>query len=713
MDRQKEWRRGFGRAAQIVAACLAVPAVAGADGALGADANSLLAQATTLPEVVVTGTRPGEIGVTASRLGVPLNDIPASIEVLDQETLKQRGDRTTLEAVEKAVGWAGGYSAGNGISYSTRGFVGNDIGILHDGTRVAAPGMSARIFDTFLYDRIEILNGPASVLHGEGAISGAVNYISKNPDPSRTTREFVAGYGSFNSPRGAFALNGPIGEKNDLALRLDGVVSHSDGFVDENEYDRYHVIGALRLDARPDLRFTLKAELFADDIRDHFGLPLVDGKVDKRLLKKNYNVSDRKTRADQSVLRLDTEYALDKDVALKNQVYGLNANRHWRNAEAYRFLPATAQVEITALGDVRHEQFLVGDRFNALVTAPLLGHANRFAVGFDVNRNNSRRDANFPDVSFLVPAFAPNTPSYNQVSNNASLRPGTTTVVTTTGVFLEEQFEIAKGLKISGGFRYDRLDVDVDNHFTGAQDRKPFFAPVGRAGIVYDVLAATTLYGHYVTGTNPSRNFTLGRALNFELESSREVELGVRQRFWDGRAQAGVAVYDLVKENVLTQRPGNPNVTENIGQQSSRGIELTLGAEPVPGWRVGANAAFLTAEFDQFNADGQSLAGRIPSNVPRQIGNLWTGYRFGNGFDVGGNLRYVGQRPGDNANTFVLPSYTTLDAYVSYTLDNWEFSLRGRNLADTLALVWSETDYFQQVQIGEPRAFEARVTARF
>lgn len=710
MDRQKGWRRAFRVAGWIVISGLAQPVAAAEEGTRQGVA---VAQATTLPEVVVTGTRPSEIGVTASRLGVPLDDIPATIEVLDQDTLKRRGDRTNLEAVEKTVGWSGAYTAGNGPMFSTRGFVGNDIGILHDGTRVSTPDMSSRLFDTFLYDRIEILNGPASVLHGEGAISGAVNYISKNPDPTRTTREFVAGYGSFNSPRGAFALNGPIGERGTLAYRLDGVVSHSDGFVDETEYDRYHVIGALRLDARPDLRFTLKAELFADDIRSHFGLPLADGKVDRRLLHKNYSVSDGKARADQTALRLDTDYALAPHVALKNQVYGLNANRRWRNAENYRFLPATAQVEITGLGDVLHEQFLVGDRFNALITAPILGHANRFAVGFDVKRDNFRRDGNFPNVSFLVPAFAPNTPSFNQVSGNAPLRPGTTTVVTTTGVFFEEQFEIAKGLKISGGFRFDRLDVDIDGHLTGAQDRKPFFAPTGRAGVVYEVLPATTLYGHYVTGTNPSNPFAQVSTLDFTLESSREVELGVRQRFWDGRAHAGIAIYDLVKENILTPRPDNPNLTENIGQQSSRGIELMLGAEPVTGWQVGGNAAFLTAEFDQFNTGGQSLAGRVPANVPRQIGNLWTSYRFGGGFEVGGNLRYVGQRSGNNANTFALPSYTTLGAYASYTLDNWEFSLRGRNLADKLALVWSNSNNQQRVEIGEPRAFEARITSRF
>ena len=241
----------------------------------------------------------------------------------------------------------------------------------------------------------------------------------------------------------------------------------------------------------------------------------------------------------------------------------------------------------------------------------------------------------------------------------------------------------------------------------------PEINPEGIAGIVYEPLAGTTLYGHYVSGTNPSRNFTLGRALDFALESSTEYELGVRQKFWGNRAEAGIAVYDIVKENILTQRPNNANVTDNIGRQSARGVEISLGVEPVAGWRVGGNASFLTAEFDEFNVSGQSFAGRVPPNVPRQLGNLWTHYRFGNGFDVGGNVRYVGPRSGDNAGTFVLPSYATLDLYASYTVNNWEFSLRGRNLTDELAIVWSETDYTQQVQTGEPRAIEARVTARF
>ncbi len=671
------------------------------------DGASALAQSTTtLPEVVVTGRR-------ATLVDIPVHDNPATVNVLDQETRRARGDRTNTEAVEKVVGWSGAYTPGNGVVFSARGFVGNDISALNDGVRISNPTLSARQFDSFMFDRIEVLNGPASVLHGEGAVSGAVNYVSKQPNPESREAEAVVRYGAFNTAQAAFGAGGPASENRKLSYRIDGTVGHSDGVLDEGEYERYQVNGAVRYDVSKDLGLTFRVDGFADDLSSYFGLPLVNGQVDERVRNKNYNVSDNKTRSDQVTLRLEADYRVSEHVGFQNRLYALNANRIWRNAEAYRFDAPSSRVEITSLGDVRHEQFLFGNRFHAQLTRPLFGDDNRLAVGFDVSTNNLRRNANFPSVSFFVDAFSPNTPTFNTLNANAPLNPGATTVMNSYDLFVEDQIELSDGLKLVGGFRADFVDVDVDNHTSGLQDRKLFVAPTWRAGIVYDVRPTTTLYAHYADGETVPALADLGRALTFGTEKSREAEFGIRQRLWNDRIDLTVAVYDLVKEDLLTQRAGDPTTTENIGKQSSQGIEISLEAEPIDGWRVGGNGSILTTEFDEFNSGGRSLAGNTPANVPKQLGNIWTSYRFANGFEIGANLRYVGQRAGDNNNSFGLPSYTTFDAFAAYRRGNLEFSIRGRNLTDELTLLWAETDYGQQVQVGEPLAVEARLALTF
>lgn len=696
----------------ILGAVTAPPIVA-EDADRDQDALFAAETGTTLPEVIVTGGRSTPIGVTGSNLGVPIDDIPASIEILDQETLRQRGDRTNQEAVEKVVGWSGAYSPGNGVVFSTRGFSGNDISILHDGTRISNPTMSSRRFDTFMFERIEVMNGPASVLHGEGAISGAVNYVSKEPNPTDQEYEAVVSYGAFNTAEAAFGAGGPVSKMGKASYRIDGTLGYSDGFIDESSYERYHLNGALRYDVSEDLTLTFRAEGFADDVNSYFGMPLVNGKVDNRLRNKNYNVADNLTEADQVTLRFKIDYRASKNLRLENKFYTVNANRIWRNAEAYSFNSSTNQIQITGLGNVRHEQYLIGDRFQALLTRPLFGHENRFATGFEVSTNHFRRDANFPTVSFNVDAFSPETPSFNTVNSGAALSPGATTVIDTYGFFMEEQFEAWEGLKLVGGFRSDLLNLNVDNHNTGARDRRLFFAPTWRAGVVYNPLPGTTLYAHYTSAENPPSPFVLGRALTFDLEKSREAEIGVRQRLWNDRIELSLALYDLVKQDILTQKVGDANITENIGEQSSQGIEIAIHVEPIDGWRIGGNGSLLSAEFDEFNSNGVSLAGNLPPNVPKQLGNLWTDYRFANGLRIGASLRYVGQRTGNNTNSFGLDSYTTVDAFVAYTFGTMELSIRARNLTDELTLLWAETDFGQQVQVGEPLSVQARVVARF
>jgi len=50
---------------------------------------------------------------SASRLGISMREIPASVEIVDQTLLQERGLRTISEAVEGATGVTVGDSPGN------------------------------------------------------------------------------------------------------------------------------------------------------------------------------------------------------------------------------------------------------------------------------------------------------------------------------------------------------------------------------------------------------------------------------------------------------------------------------------------------------------------------------------------------------------------------------------------------------------------------
>jgi iron complex outermembrane receptor protein len=114
--------------------------------------------------------------------------------------MQLRGLRTAVEAVEAAVGMTGGTSFGSIPTYSTRGFGGNNVTVMRDGIRQNTASQASRTVDSFILDRIEVLKGPDGLMFGEGAIGGAVNYISKSPSAD-FRGDAIASYGAWGSYR--------------------------------------------------------------------------------------------------------------------------------------------------------------------------------------------------------------------------------------------------------------------------------------------------------------------------------------------------------------------------------------------------------------------------------------------------------------------------------------------------------------------------------
>ena len=133
-----------------------------------------------IEEVVVVGEIVGELGLlepsdAASRLGLSLFETPATIEVLDSSTMQARGYKQVTDAVQSLPGVVSGESPAAPSTFSMRGFTRSQITILRDGLWVGPANMVMRPQNTFNLDRIEVLRGPNSVLHGQGAVAGTVN----------------------------------------------------------------------------------------------------------------------------------------------------------------------------------------------------------------------------------------------------------------------------------------------------------------------------------------------------------------------------------------------------------------------------------------------------------------------------------------------------------------------------------------------------------
>lgn len=681
---------------------------------------------------------------TGSRLGLSVKETPASIEVIGQDLIEQRGARSFEEVLRGGVGMTAGGNPGAPSVGSTRGFTTGFVSYLFDGSRVGTASMTSRPQDTWNYERVEILKGPASVLYGEGAIGGIVNFVTRRPDRNNPAREAMLSYGSFHTVRAAAGLGTAVGEEG--ALRLDYSHQQSKGYIERNRQrmDNLTLGYATRL-AR-DVKLELSMDYLHDDALAYQGSVLVPagfatqptgvvsdtaGRVlDRRFAFKNYNVNDAVMDSTSVWTRARLNWAINTDWTLRNELSYYTADRRWRNAESYSF--AAPGLLNRDLVDISHDHQVLTNRLDLTNTGRLAGLANRFVVGMEYTRTRFGSERRFSDgsaatnaalrVDILNPVYG-NYIDDPALYTGAGNRTSFSTRIPTLALFAEDALSLTPQWTVIGGLRLDRIRLErgvFDLNTAATTAFSQTFNPVSaRLGTVFALDADTSLYAQYTNATAPvgTGNLLLLSAFNstFNLSKGTQAEVGIKQSLLGGRLDYTLALYRIKLSNILTRDSTTPAVTVNSGAQSSRGLELSAAWRATRQLSLSGNLAVVDARYDSLvEAGGVSRAGNRPANVPARVANLWLNYRLdGVPVKLGAGINYVGGFYTSTANTTRINAATTVDAHATWDIHpGGSLTLRVRNLADKLYATWAGISG-NQVMVGAPRSVEVSYRAAF
>ena len=688
----------------------------------------LTAQAAeNLETVEVFGRRIEGLGLSesttaGSRLDLSPLLTPASIEVLAGDVIRQRGDSSIVESVTRATGITSEATPGDGgTALSARGFVGhNSIMHLVDGARLfVGSGTVTFPFDPWSVDRIEVLHGPASVMYGQGAIGGVINVVSRQPNTQAQEAQVELGFGEDQRSHAAVDLTGPLSE--DWAYRFDVSYNQSDNWVDRADSDSLAIGGTLQWDVSDTLRLSLSYDYGDQNPMEYFGTPLLDGRLDESLREQNYNVSDQKIHYRDAWTRLKAQWQASENVQVNNQIYWLDTDRQWRNVEEYEFNPDTGEIDRFSYIGILHHQEQFGDTADVRVEHELFGRENHVAVGFDFNRVRFTHVNDFDDPQFDVSSSVPVRNFNPGVFIDASPTiPRFRTETDQYSLFFEDRMVLNEQWSVIGGARYDHASLDRFNLINPAASFDATFSDTSwRVGVVFQPAQALSFYGQYSTAVDPLGSLITTSAANqdFDLSTGEQIEVGVKQSLWDQRLEWTLAAYRIVKKDLLSQDPtsANPEDVQQVGEQSSRGLEASVALNINDRWRIDANAALLNAKFDEFGEeddDGNIVSrnGRRPPSVPEQAANLWVSWAVNEQWLARAGLRYVGKRFTDNANQLELPSYTVIDAGVDWApLPQLSLTASLRNLTDEVYAVAAYTT--SEWILGQPRT--AELTARY
>jgi len=728
-------RPPFARAPLAAALALAIAGPALAQQA-PADATR------TLPAVTVRDTEaPGRLQIdepssTGSRLGLTPRETPASVTIIDRDTIEQRGALTTQDILQSVPGMIAAAPPGFAGYVAYRGFSGGQITQLFNGISVQYDAIAGRPVDSWIYDRVEAIGGPSTFLFGAGAVGGSINYVTKL---ATRDADFVEGrvrYGSYGAFEFSAGLNQRLGEHSGRVgntLRLDLSRTGSDGWVDGNGRASTTFAGSLLTDLGPRLSHTLAVEYQKETVdRPYWGTPLLNpttgaGRILPETRFANYNSSDGIYEQTVKWGRSIIDWQVSDATSVRNTLYAYDALRDYRNVEVYRFNAANTAVVRSAALLQRHDQELVGNRLEWAHRGTLAGLKSDWSAGLDVSFNRQTRyPRSLSGTVSTVPPTGFTTESFFSIPGmTPGFVPDRTNRLDTVAVFVENRTKVLPSTSLVTALRHDRLDLEVTNQRTvtatdPAVFERTYRPTTGRIGVVQDLSPNANVYVQYSTSADPpagiltTANFAQLR--DFDLSTGQQVEVGAKGDYLDGRGTATLALYTITRNNLSIADPSNPGTTLPIGQQSARGIELATSVRPSAGWLLAGNIAWVDPQLDDFteNVGGVAVsrAGNRPPNTPTSVANLWADWAFAPGWNTGASVRYVSQVYANAANTTSAPSYTLLGLSLGYRLSkNLALTARVDNLTDEVyAANLTGTPMFF---LGAPRTYSLTLAARY
>jgi len=666
----------------------------------------LLADMQLMNEVIVSGVKVQS--ATATRTLTPIVDIPQSIVVIGQKVMREQAafDLTTITRNISGLNFTGNYSgAGSSQFFNARGFD------LNDSQSYRWNGMMIWNLGNNFSDNIEqveFLKGPTSILFGDVAPGGVMNFVTKKP-----LADFMAKVdfktGSWGLLRPAIDITGPLTKDRTIRFRINTSFESSNSFRDNVSSQKEFIAPTIAWDITPKLSFNIETVFKKSSATDDAGLVSPDGTI-------------------AGLKSLDPSLYLG-DPAHKYLYSEQNyfANLTWQISSKWRIKV------LEFYGNTDNRPF--GVWFDSPDPA---GNFARREYGYHQNSKTQTTSINAYGTFYTGPVkhniltgFEYQASKY-KYTNDGSLylldtsniyhpvhEPVTTDpfngpylpfafILARTGVFAQDQLMFFKEkLHILLGVRAGR--TRQGNHYlqgqlTGTQFdgytdniiSKNVITP--RAGVVYKLRDWWSVYSSYSEGyelNSPdifAHNYL--QYLNPPATLSSQVEFGSKANLLNDKLGITVSIFQIDKHNpygYVYLDPLHPNYDAYDvyyqGHHRSQGIELDADGKLSPTLSVTAGAAYTrTGIMD----DPGYPTGNVLPNAPKYSGNFWLNYDPAEklkGFSFGTGVFYKSSFFSSLANDrkLKIPPGYTLDVSVGYNYRQAGMQLNVMNITNQVS----------------------------
>lgn len=654
-----------------------------------------------------------------------LEDIPASVSVLNQADIRQRQAEHLEDALAMTpnVNLASGGSRANFIQIRGIGErsqfvdpINPSVGMVIDGINYSGLGHAGTLFDI---GQIEVFRGPQSTRFGADAMAGMI-YLSSTALSEDNNGQAELSYANYNSYGAGVAFGGAL--SNSFVARGSLYLYESDGFIENTFLDRKDTNGQDELSLRLNGLWTLSNDLDVELTYHRFD---IDNGYDTWSLNLDRTtLSDEPGRdtLDSHAFRTQINYRALRGVDLQLALSLLTAEQEYSFDEDWAYEGIAPGWEYNSFDAYYRDRDDRTVELRALSSDPvsLGGIETDWVAGVYLRQSDMdlTREYSYLDAPFSSEYETQNWAAYGE---------------------LIQQWTPA--LRVNYGLRVQGYDNDyLDSRGIAANPNDTTWG--GRVSLQYSLNNNEQIYGSLSRGFKQGgvNGEALGRAGDEGLQEATEFlesvatfapellvssELGYRVFIPEHSLGAQLTVFyswrDDMQVNAYVLRDQQfVTYLDNASSGRNYGVELEADYVPQDNLRLFASVGLMQTELRNFELEGGiNISGREQAHAPNY--QLHGGFEYD--FAPGLQLRVeLDARDGfyfSNSHDEQASSYQLLHARLNYRLGDWVLSLWGRNLLDedyeTRGFYFGndprdEYAAHNYVQYGEPRriGFTAR-----
>lgn len=615
-----------------------------------------------LPRAYAGGqvARGGSIGVlgTANVMDQPFAVTNYTSDFIRDTQARTIGDVVINNASVRTEQSSGGF----GDAFQIRGF---DV----SATDVALNGLygmvsTARV-PVNLLERVEVLQGPGSLMYGmgpSGSVGGAINIVTKQADDVPLTRLT----GLYQS-KGQFGTEVDVGRRfgsdGQWGVRVNGM--YKDGQTGIAHGNQSQGDGSVALDYRGQkLRWSFDAYNASendDEFRSQIGFGNATALPSAPSAYSNlYPGSKMRLRDTAAMTR--AEYDVNQYVTL----YGAAGEHYGTSTQSF----PSGSVDNAGNFTVYNGYY---DQYNRTRTVDVGARFHFDTFGVKHTLVAGLTSLNEEEGYFYAGSTASVASSIYQPATlpAVGVDRGDAQRFAHLRLFSEQLIDTLSlwddRLLITGGFRHQTIGSDGYNPTTGVRTSSYSESSISPlAGIVFKPLMNISVYGNFTSGLTDGGSAPVGSAnfgQAFAPYKSNQYEAGVKADW--GRVTTSVSIFQITQPNYVQNLVTNVYGPE--GNKRVRGLELSAYGEAVHNLRLMASATFYNAKLNDIN-DG-SVPSTHATNVPSYTFNLGADYTLPwvHGLAVNARVIHNGAQYYDGAAQFRVPSWTRYDIGARYS----------------------------------------------